>query len=223
MYKKIGLIVRATSLIVLLAGCGGGEEPLVTELSEFATEATREVDRGPAYDPATATAVLSGSIVFEGEPPEMPLLRMISDPFCARNGAGQRSQEVLVTEDGKLQNVMVYVRSGPADLYYPTPREPAVLDQVRCVYTPRVSTIMVDQEMRILNSDSTLHNVHAVSSGGTLFNFGQPVQGAEDTRTFSAVGRVEIGCDLHRWMTTFVGVFDHPFHTTSADTGGPSP
>ena len=44
--------------------------------------------------------------------------------------------------------------------------------------------------------------------------------GAENLETFDEPGLpVRIGCDVHRWMRTYLGVFEHPFHTVSDASG----
>lgn len=79
---------------------------------------------------------------------------------------------------------------------------------------------MTYQELAIRNSDDTLHNVHSASEINSIFNIGQAEQGMETRRTFSRPEMsISIGCNLHRWMRSYVSVFDHPFHTTSGDTG----
>ena len=118
--------------------------------------------------------------------------------FCVRNAKGMRSQEVLVTADGKLQNVIVYVRSGHQGRSYSAPTEPVLLDQQRCVYTPHVFTIMTNQKLRIRNSDDTFHNVRGKTEVNSPFNIGQPVIGAENTEIFTRPEiPARIGCDMH--------------------------
>lgn len=204
----------ALTALLLVAGCGGSDEFQLPETQPGAAA-------GPAYDPSTATATLSGRILFEGTAPEMPFLDMGGDFYCQRSGAGLMSADASVTEDGTLAHVIVYVRSGhDVSLSYPAPSERVLLDQVRCVYTPRVLTLMTGQELLIRNSDATVHNVHADAGTTTLFNFGQARAPREDIEVFAEPGMpIHIGCDLHRWMDAYLGVFDHPFHTTSGDTG----
>src|SRR5262245_10816686 len=61
-------------------------------------------------------------------------------------------------DDDTFVNVLVYVSKGLQGKYSP-PKEPKVLDQVGCIYTPRVVGVMVGQTLQIRNSDATLHNV----------------------------------------------------------------
>jgi hypothetical protein len=94
-----------------------------------------------------------------------------------------------------------------------------VLDQRGCRYTPHVFGVQVGQPVEIVNSDPTLHNVHAMPKTNDEFNFGQPVQGMRMRRTFSKPEvMVPVRCDVHGWMNAYAGVVTHPFHAvTTAD------
>ena len=92
---------------------------------------------------------------------------------------------MVVGGDGALQNVFVYVKDGLGDLRFPVPATPVVLDQKGCRYVPHVFGIQVGQPLEIVNSDPTLHNVHALAETNREFNMGQPMQGI-GTRTRSA-------------------------------------
>jgi plastocyanin len=213
---KSKLVLSILSVLVILAGCGGGDDSSGLPPAPSGGAA----GGGASYDPASATGTISGNIMFEGEVPAAARIQMAADPFCQSHSEGATSQEVLVTEDSKLQNVILYVRSGHEDATYPVPSEPVVIDQENCVYSPHVFTMMASQELSITNSDTTLHNIHAWAEVNTPFNIGQPVQGMETKKTFDQPEMpLPIRCDVHRWMNSFVGVFDHPFHTTSGDTG----
>ncbi len=215
------LTIWLSVMLLAIAGCSGGS-PADDAFQVLPSTDTASVEpAGPVYDPASATARITGNIVFDGVPPEMPMLEIGADFFCIQNARGLRDNEVMVTAEGRLQNVIVYVRSGHDDtLTYPAPSEPVLLDQERCVYIPRTLTIMTGQELLVRNSDDTFHNVHSDSNANTPFNFGQPVLDQENTQTFAQPEMpVTMGCDVHPWMSTVVGVFDHPFHTTSKDTG----
>ena len=54
-----------------------------------------------------------------------------------------------------------------------------MLDQKGCSYTPRVFGIQVGQSLDIVNSDETLHNIHALPMANREFNRGQALQGPE--------------------------------------------
>jgi plastocyanin len=174
----------------------------------------------PQFDASTATARVFGNVVFEGMPPDIPAITVGGDPLCKMNALNIWKSKAMVTSDGKLRNTIVYVRSGYEGRAYPVPTAPVVLDQQGCIYTPHVFTVMKGQKVRILNSDETFHNVHAQDGTTTEFNIAQASKGVENTQTFSrAVLPFRIGCDLHKWMAAYAGVFEHPFHTTSGERG----
>ena len=91
-------------------------------------------------------------------------------------------------------------------------------DQQACFYRPRVVGARVGQVLRIKNSDNLLHNVHSSPSHRNGFNFGQPIAGITSDFKLADEEMLKIGCDVHRWMTSWVGVVDHPyFAVTGAD------
>jgi plastocyanin len=178
------------------------------------------VPAATTYDPATATSRVFGSIKFEGTPPEPTPIHAGGSAYCVRNARGLVDEAVSLTSDKKLRNVIVYVKSGQEGRTYEVPSEAVVLDQQKCTYIPRVLTVMTNQKLSVRNSDPTFHNVHGASQANPGFNIAQADKGAENTLTFAkAEAPFHIGCDLHRWMGAFVGVFDHPFHTTSGMSG----
>ena len=70
----------------------------------------------------------------------------------------------------------------------------------------------VGQPLEIVNSDPTLHNIHALPKANAEFNNGQPIQGMKMTHTFTAKEvMVPFKCDVHGWMNAYVGVLDHPY------------
>jgi hypothetical protein len=72
--------------------------------------------------------------------------------YCQRNGVGLLDNEVVVTYRGTLESVIIYVRSGhDTSLSHPAPAGRMVLAQDRCVYVPRVLTLMTGQELLVRN------------------------------------------------------------------------
>jgi len=62
--------------------------------------------------------------------------------------------------------------------------------------------------------------VHGMPQSNSTFNFAQTDKGAANTLVFEHPEMpFRAGCDLHKWMGAWIGVFDHPFHSTSGDSG----
>jgi plastocyanin len=176
---------------------------------------------GPAVDPATAGTV-TATVSFEGAPPAPKMMRLEGDPKCVtENGGPERADESLVVgQNQALQNVFVYVKDGLGAYGFPVPTEPVVLDQDKCRYTPRVLGVRVGQPLSIKNSDPLLHNVRANGTINQGFNTSTPLEGMSFQRTFATREiMVPFKCDVHAWMTAYVGVLDHPYFGTSGGDG----
>lgn len=204
------LAIGALSAAVSALACGGGQ-PAPATGSAPAAPVTNPVD------PATAGSI-GGKVTFMGTAPPAQPISMSSDPRCMN--AGAKTEAVLVSPDASLQNVFVYVKDGLGKLVFPVPTTPLVLDQKGCQYHPHVFGVQVGQTIEILNSDNTLHNIHAWPITNQEFNVGQALQGMRHTHVFSTREvMVPFKCDVHRWMNSFVGVLDHPFFAVTAADG----
>jgi plastocyanin len=171
-------------------------------------------------DPATA-ATVTARVTFAGTVPPPPMYRMEGDPKCvSEHGGPERADESLLVGSGQaLQNVFVYVTDRVSGHVFPIPTAPVVLDQDVCRYTPRVLGVRVGQPLQVRNSDPLLHNVRANGVINQPFNMSTPVEGMSFERTFATREiMVPFKCDVHGWMSAYVGVLEHPyFGTTGAD------
>jgi plastocyanin len=171
--------------------------------------------------PASAAAAaggIDGTVQFTGTPPANALIRMGADPNCLQANAGKRVTQdaVVVNPNGTLKNVFVHLTGsvpGPSS----APAQPIVIEQNGCVYHPRVAAARVGQALQVVNSDNTLHNIH--SHGGDVFNVGQPRAGMKYDYTLKSEGVLYLRCDVHPWMTGFVGVVSHPYFAVTGDDG----
>lgn len=166
-------------------------------------------------------AAVKGKVAFAGTPPVMEMVKMDTDPQCALiHPVGHRSEEVVVNADGTLMNVFIYVKDGLAGQKYEAPKTPVVFNQLSCRFEPHVFGIQAGQPLQILNSDPTLHNVHAVASKNPQFNLGMPIQGMKLTKTFmSPEAMIKLKCEVHPWMVAYAGVVDNPFFAVSGSDG----
>src|SRR5207247_8606712 len=101
-----------------------------------------------------------------------------AEPVCMRDNKAPQFQETyMVGSDGKsLANVFVYVKDGLGNYVYDMPSDAMTIDQKECRYHPHVFGMRVGQKLIILNSDPTLHNIHALPKLNAEFNVGEPVQ-----------------------------------------------
>ena len=146
-------------------------------------------------------------------------LMMNSDPVCAMSATDTQTR-TFVGSDGHLGNVFVYVKEGLEGQSFPAATGAVTLSQQGCRYTPHVMGIQVGQTFEIVNSDPTLHNIHATPAANEEFNMGQPIQGMRFERTFDNVEvMVPFKCDVHGWMSAYIGVLDHPYFAVTATDG----
>ena len=121
---------------------------------------------------------------------------------------------------GGLENVILYVSSDLAGKKFAAKRDKLTLNQEGCHYVPHALALQTGQELEIKNSDDTAHNVHAWSEVNSSFNEAQAHKGDSKTVKFDKEEiHFPIRCDVHNWMSAFVGVFNNPLHTVSAKGG----
>ncbi|OGW86302.1 MAG: hypothetical protein A3C35_01840 [Omnitrophica bacterium RIFCSPHIGHO2_02_FULL_46_11] len=173
------------------------------------------------FERAGYGATISGKVLFEGTAPETQPLDLAADPTCAAlHSEGLKSEEVVVNPNGTLKNVFVYVKSGLEGKTFAASQNPVMLDQQGCHYVPHVFGVQTGQPIEIVNNDATLHNVHAVATANKEFNLGMPIQGMKLKKTFDKPEvMAKFKCDVHSWMSAYVGVLDHPFFSVTNEEG----
>jgi hypothetical protein len=185
-----------------------------TELTDAPSKP--HVSEGKPIDPATA-GLIRGTVTFAGTPPAPKELALISG--CQSDGP-VFDQPVAVA-DGKLASVFVWVKSGLDGWQLPAPpADPVEIDQKGCIYSPRVSGAQVGQKLHILNSDPILHNVHIDATVNRSSNSGMPPKAKPLIKTLKKQEvMVHLKCDVHAWMTAYVGVVPHPFFAVTSASG----
>jgi plastocyanin len=146
---------------------------------------------------------------------------MAADPVCAGKHDSPVMPQVLVLGEGNTMGwVFVKVSAGVPEGSYPPPSEPAVIDQNGCVYHPHVLGMMAGQELKFLNSDGILHNVHGLPKENREFNLGMPATVTEQSVTLNRPEPLfTVKCDVHPWMNAYVAVMTHPFWAVTGENG----
>ena len=205
------LWASASAIVFAAAACGGGGSD---EAAPAAPVAVTPVD------PATVGSIM-GTITLEGTAPAPEQIRMNSDPVCLTEATDTETEYYVVGDGGAIANVLVHVKEGLEGRTFPPATGTMTINQDGCQYQPHVFGIRVGQTLEILNSDPTLHNIHATPSANDEFNMGQPIEGMRFERTFTEPEiMVPFKCDVHSWMNAWVGVLDHPYFAVTAADGG---
>ncbi len=164
---------------------------------------------------------ITGKVTFDGDPLDFEEeISMGADPTCMAAHDGEVYAETVIADaSGGLKNVFAYLKEGVTGTHE-APADPATIDQKGCMYSPHVFGMHVNQDLKIVNSDNTLHNVHSLSENSKQFNLGMPLQGMTLTKNFEASEvMVKVKCDVHPWMNAYIGVVDHPYFAVSGDDG----
>jgi len=174
----------------------------------------------PSYDVVQVTdgGSISGVITVSGATSKLPKREIKKDPQVC--GAGTRdSQQLIVSPDGGLKNVIVMVQDVKRGKAVPAAAQAVEIDQKNCEYTPHVMAIPVNADIAVRNSDPLLHNIHFYENDDSLFNIAQPSQGQVNKRKLDKIGMVYAECDVHGWMQGHIAVVDNPYFAITDDKG----
>jgi hypothetical protein len=172
-------------------------------------------------------AVVTGIVRFKGTIPVIkPIEEIAGNAFCKQcypDGKLPMHDEIVLGKNGAddtLQYVLVYVSKGLEGKEFDPPKEPVLLDQVGCMYTPHVVAVMAGQPLEIRNSDATLHNVMATPRENAPFNVGMPGKDDVIKKVFKQPElKMNLHCFMHPWMSAYVHVLEHPFFAVTGPDG----
>jgi plastocyanin len=204
-YCSFLLILLGLSLSI---GCNKSSAPQVQGTNNSQPKAA-------PVDPATA-ATVTGTIAFEGTPPQPKPIDMSNDPGCK----GQAASEQVVVADGHLANVLVYVKDGLGSGAF-DPLQPSVtIKQEGCRYVPHVVAVMTGQPVRFEDDDPTLHNIHPMPKQNREWNQSQMPNSQPLDKTFSTPElMIPIKCNQHPWMRMYLSVIGNPFFAVTGKDG----
>jgi plastocyanin len=207
---------------------------IVLSLLALASACGKKTEEGPgtetpsskAFTPKGNEGTVSGAIAFTGTPPAPKKIATDADPACGQKNPNLVTEDTVV-KDGKLANVLVYIKDGTladgtkiGDWSFATPSDALTLNQDGCHYKPHVSAVMVNQKLNITNSDPTQHNIHFTPKNNPDWNQSQPNGAAPLSHSFARSEiLVPVKCNQHPWMKAYVGVLKHPFFAVSAEDG----
>ena len=195
-------------LIVILAGFAG----------TLVLGGTRGVGAASAL-PAPSGAVVKGTVKFQGTVPKPSHIDMSADPKCVQAHPGGGTSEDILVDGGSLRNVIVYVSQGLGDAKFDPPQEAAVIEQKGCLYRPHVVTVRANQELKVLNSDNTTHNIHPMPNNNRELNQSQ-APGMPFSMTFAREEiAIPVKCNIHPWMRSYIAVFKHPYFAVTDKDG----
>lgn len=170
--------------------------------------------------PSATGATIHGVVHFDGKAPVAKPISMAADPVCAKqHPTPVMVQDIIADSKGGLQNAIVFVSEGLGDHSFDPPKEPAVMEQKGCMYTPHVTAIRANQTLQVLNQDQTSHNIHPQPTNNREWNKAEP-PGSKMEESFAREEiAIPVKCNLHPWMRSYIAVFKHPFFAVTSKDG----
>ena len=119
---------------------------------------------------------------------------------------------------GGLANVVLYISDGlPANLASEVSSKPAEIDQKGCQYIPHVVALDFNQDLKVVNSDQTSHNIHPLPTKNAGWNKSQPPGTPPfDTKFTSEEVLFPVKCNIHPWMHGYIAVVKGPYAVSNA-------
>ncbi len=154
-------------------------------------------------------ATIRGAVKVEGKIPPLPPLQITRYKDVCKDvpnetlivGPGQGLRYAVVTLEGITKGKAVERES----LHE--------LDNVKCRFVPHVQAASVGQFVVFKNSDPILHTAHSFfPDGQPQFNVGL-YPGRVSRKPLITPGVVKILCEVHPWMSAYIVVTDHPYHS----------
>ena len=153
-----------------------------------------------------------------GEIPKPNNLIIIKDvKVCSK--IDHFDERLVVGIDGGINNVVVSLDSVEGGKPMDSLGTEFVLDQKVCTYVPHVLIVPVNKQIKILNSDGILHNIHTYCKLNPPMNIAQPRFKKKLKLTLKEPEKVQVRCDVHGWMSAWIIVAEHPYYTVTDSAG----
>ncbi len=163
---------------------------------------------------------VSGKAIFKGAAPARAAIDVTKDKeVCA--ATEHLSDLLIVSADNAIKNVIVSIVDIEKGKKIEAPAANPELDQNGCVFIPHVIAITAGTTIDILNSDAVTHNVHTYPEENTAVNKAQPssLKRISIETEFGEEDPMKVACDYHGWMSSWVGIFEHPYFAVTGDDG----
>jgi plastocyanin len=216
--KLICATLIAAGATVVTAYPGDGDQTAPATLAQPVVSG-RVVFEGELPLPEPVEANADGQAKLEGDKPETKPLTIDPEKSkgCVHEGSvDDQDRSLMISKDGGVANVVIEVMVDGAEVM--PKEEPYHLDQHGCRFEPHVVVVPVGATVEFLNSDEISHNVHTYA--GKNDNMNKLIAaGAKESQTYTKADRVEIKCDIHPWMNSFLIVSETPYFAVSDENG----
>jgi len=178
------------------------------------------VSLGGAIAAAAVEGKVTGTVKFEGTPPETKPLQITDEKAKGCAAAGHKvdttDPTLMVGSGGGIANVVVVVEV-PGEKMEPS-SETVEIDQKMCRFEPHVRVLPAGGKVVFVNSDTISHNVHTYANKNDAFNKTMG-PGAKEEQTLAKGDKIQVKCDIHDWMSAWVYVTDTPHFAVTKEDG----
>jgi hypothetical protein len=163
---------------------------------------------------------VSGKVNYTGTPAKPKPIDMSKEPSCAKQHATPITTETVVAgANNSLANVVVYISAGASDEGQ-VPAQAVTFEQKGCQYVPHVLVMHTNQELKVVNSDQTSHNIHPLAKVNREWNKSQPPGTPPLSEKYEKEEFITVKCNVHPWMRGYFAVLKTSHYDVSKDDGG---
>jgi hypothetical protein len=188
--------------------------------------------RGDAQGNGPGWGTVKGRVVWaEKNLPKRLPLNIPAGPFAACLVNGPILSEDLLVHAKNRGVRYVFVSLVPINKGAKLPVHPSLanvpptkveMDQPCCMFVPRAVALREGQTLLVKNTSQMVHNFRYL--GDQLNNAGGnvniPAKGSiEITNLKAQRSPIIVNCDIHKWMSGAVAVFDHPYFAITDESG----
>ena len=225
--RDLASFAAVATVALVLGGCPEEPKPTPKEKPGTTTAAapkqtaaapTATTAAGGGNEGKMGTATIKGVVNFTGKAPEMKVPKKRKDAEVCKDK--QIKYNAVLVNNGKLADVFVRLANDAVKGDYKPPTAKPIIEQLDCMYTPRIQGVVAGQTIEIKNGDATLHNVHTYKGAESWFNKPQ-IKGSDPIpqEMPDEPKIIKFACDVHPWMHGFVVVTAHPFFAVSKADG----
>jgi plastocyanin len=208
----------ALTLALIATGCGGDakkSEPAPVAAPPPQAVSFYRVD-------ATTAGTVRGTITYRGPKPTATVVAMDAEKACVDMHTGKPvpDGQIVLGSGGSLANAFVYIKDGFEGKKFESPKDPVVLDQKGCMFSPRILGVQAGGPLAVRNSDPIEHNVHPVPKNNYEWNEGMSPDSPDVVHRFARKEVMfRVKCNLHPWMRAWIGVVEHPYFAVTGLDG----
>jgi hypothetical protein len=175
---------------------------------------------------------IKGRVIFDGNPPMREKIAKVDNDvaFCTKNGPVLSDALVVDPTTKGVRWCVAYLLAEDGNFKTPLPinqatikalPKSAILDQPCCMFEPHVVTMYSKQTLLAKNSAEVTHNTFIAGTGGNpAINPSIPAGKQLEVEGWKAMpAPVQVSCSIHKWMSAYIYVFDHPYYAVTNEKG----